>query len=310
LFDGRFRGGVDRAVKPVGAALTKTGLSPDHLTALGMLVAIPAAVVIGSGHTLIGFFLLMFAAVPDLLDGALAKASGRSSVRGAFFDSVSDRVTDILILGGVAWYLQDRYHGHAFALPLAIMGASLLISYQRAKAESLGFDAKGGLMERAERVVVLCAGLAFGILLVPLLWVMLALTLVTAVQRFVKVWRQATAAGFDPAGRSDTAGRHDTAGGAGAVAGRDQADPSAEDAHAPVGARAARSNTTGLPELAVAARWRAWREANGWAPRHPRYSPGAAHQAGAADRWRERRRARLEAEGRTVARRRSGTRRP
>ncbi|MBO0693995.1 MAG: CDP-alcohol phosphatidyltransferase family protein, partial [Acidimicrobiaceae bacterium] len=195
MFDGRFRGGVDRAVKPIGGALTRTGLSPDHLTALGMLLAVPAAVVIGSGHTLIGFFLLMFAAVPDLLDGALAKASGRSSVRGAFFDSVSDRVTDILILGGVAWYLQDRYHGHAFALPFAILGASLLISYQRAKAESLGFDAKGGLMERAERVVVLCAGLAFGVLLVPLLWVMLALTLVTAVQRFVKVWRQATAAG-------------------------------------------------------------------------------------------------------------------
>lgn len=300
MFDGRFRGGVDRAVKPIGGALTKTGLSPDHLTALGMILAVPAAVVIGSGHTLIGFFLLMFAAVPDLLDGALAKASGRSSVRGAFFDSVSDRVTDILILGGVAWYLQDRYHGHAFALPFAILGASLLISYQRAKAESLGFDAKGGLMERAERVVVLCAGLAFGFLLVPLLWVMLGLTLVTAVQRFVKVWRQATAAGVPSSSEPPVGDRDDEAGGGGA---------SPAEAGETAGARSGRSGAPVLPELAVAARWRAWREANGWAPRHPHYSPGSA-QAGAADRWRERRRARLEAEGRPVARRRSGTRRP
>jgi CDP-diacylglycerol--glycerol-3-phosphate 3-phosphatidyltransferase len=75
-----------------------------------------------------------------------------------------------------------------------VMGASSLISYQRAKAESLGLDAKGGLMERAERVVLLCAGLLWDRLLVPVLWVMLALTIITAGQRFVKVWRQAEVA--------------------------------------------------------------------------------------------------------------------
>ena len=69
----------------------------------------------------------------------------------------------------------------------------MLISYQRAKAESLGFDAKGGIMERAERFIVLAIGLLFGQILIPVLWVMLVLTLVTAVQRFVKVWRQASA---------------------------------------------------------------------------------------------------------------------
>jgi CDP-diacylglycerol--glycerol-3-phosphate 3-phosphatidyltransferase len=79
-------------------------------------------------------------------------------------------------------------------LPFAILGASLLISYQRAKAESLGFDARGGLMERAERTVALGFGLLFDSLLVPVLWVMLVLTLVTAVQRFVKVWQQASVA--------------------------------------------------------------------------------------------------------------------
>jgi CDP-diacylglycerol--glycerol-3-phosphate 3-phosphatidyltransferase len=83
-------------------------------------------------------------------------------------------------------------------LPLAVLAASMLISYERAKAESLGFDARGGLMERAERTVALGFGLLFDSLLVPVLWVMLALTLVTAVQRFLKVWRQASVPPVEP----------------------------------------------------------------------------------------------------------------
>ena len=70
----------------------------------------------------------------------------------------------------------------------------MLISYERAKAESLGFDARGGLMERAERIIALGVGLLFDSLLIAVLWVMLVLTLVTAVQRFVKVWQQASVA--------------------------------------------------------------------------------------------------------------------
>ena len=76
-------------------------------------------------------------------------------------------------------------------LPFAIMAASSIVSYERAKAESLGLYAKGGPMERAERIVLLCIGLLFESVLVPVLWVMLVLTVATAVQRFVKVWRQA-----------------------------------------------------------------------------------------------------------------------
>jgi len=78
-------------------------------------------------------------------------------------------------------------------LPVAVMGAAMLISYQRAKAESLGFDAKGGIMERAERFIVLALGLLISDILIPVLWVMLVLTLITAIQRFIKVWNQATA---------------------------------------------------------------------------------------------------------------------
>lgn len=192
MFDGRFRASVDRGVSPMGTALLRTRLSPDHLTALGLLMAIPTAIVIGSGRLLLGLVLLIASAVPDLLDGALAKASGKASVRGAFFDSVADRVTDALILGGLAWYLQSRHHGHAAILPLAILGVSMLVSYERAKAESLGFDARGGLMERAERIIALGLGLLFEGLLIPVMWIMLVLTTFTAVQRFLRVWGQAT----------------------------------------------------------------------------------------------------------------------
>jgi CDP-diacylglycerol---glycerol-3-phosphate 3-phosphatidyltransferase len=136
--------------------------------------------------------------VPDVLDGAVAKASGTASPRGAFFDSVIDRVSDALLLGGVAWYLASTQPGRVAVLPLAVLAASMLISYERAKAESLGFDARGGLMERAERLVLLGFGLLFESLLVPVLWVMLVLTLITAVQRFEKVWRQASAPQVQP----------------------------------------------------------------------------------------------------------------
>jgi len=194
MFDGKFRAPVERAVRPIGNGLRRTGLTPDHLTIAGVVIAVGAAVMIAQGHLIIGLVLVILAALPDLFDGALAKASDASSQRGAFFDSVIDRVTDATLFGGVAWYLASNDSAHMFMLPFAIMAASSIISYQRAKAESLGLDAKGGLMERAERIILLCLGLLFSSILVPILWVMLVLTCITAVQRFVKVWRQAAVA--------------------------------------------------------------------------------------------------------------------
>lgn len=194
MFDGKFRAPIDRAVKPIGNGLRRTGLTPDHLTVLGLLVGVGAAFAIGNGYLPLGLLLVVLAALPDLLDGALAKASGAASQRGAFFDSTVDRITDAVLLGGVAWYLAGEESPHMTLLPFAVMALSSLISYQRAKAESLGLEAKGGLMERAERVVLLCLGLLFEPLLVPVLWVMAVLTAVTAIQRFVKVWKQAQVA--------------------------------------------------------------------------------------------------------------------
>lgn len=194
MFDGKFRASVDRAVTPLGDGLRRTGMSPDHLTAAGVVVAGAAAVAIATGHMRLGLLLVILAGLPDLLDGALAKASGVASQRGAFFDSVVDRVTDAVLFGGLAWYYASGGSPRLALLPFAIMAVSSVISYQRAKAESLGLDAKGGLMERAERIVLLCFGLLFPEILTGVLWVMLVLTAITAGQRFVKVWRQAAVA--------------------------------------------------------------------------------------------------------------------
>ena len=201
MFDGKFRAPVDKAVKPLGNPLRRTRLTPDHLTWMGLLVAVAAAIAVGAGQLQLGLALVILAAVPDLLDGALAKASNSSSQRGAFFDSTIDRFADALLFGGVAWHLASTSSPHMALLPFAVMALSSIISYMRAKAESLGLDAKGGLMERAERIIALCLGLLFPVLLIPILWVMLVLTLVTAVQRFFKVWAQAEVSGIVQARR-------------------------------------------------------------------------------------------------------------
>ena len=192
MFDGNFRNGVDRVVRPVGRWLVRLGVSANFLTCIGLVMSVAACVLIGKGQLRLGLAFLILTAVPDLLDGAVAMAAGTSSKRGAFFDSTADRVTDGLLLCGIAWHLAESEGGTIMLLPMAILGVSSVISYERAKAELLGYDAKGGLMERAERMVVLGFGLCFQAVLIPVLWFMLVVTAVTAIQRFVKVWRQAT----------------------------------------------------------------------------------------------------------------------
>ena len=192
MFDGHLRTVTDKGVKPIGNFLARRGVTPDQLTGLGLVMAVATAVAVGSGHTMLGVFLLTASALPDLFDGAVAKASQSASMRGAFFDSTADRITDALLVGGIGWHLQTIKGGHYAMLAFAVLGVSTLISYMRAKAEIYGLDAKGGLMERAERIIVIGVGLFFAsVLLIPVMWLLLVLTSLTAVQRFIKIWKQA-----------------------------------------------------------------------------------------------------------------------
>jgi len=207
MFDGNFRTAVDKATTPVGHGLHRLGVSPDVITGIGVLMAGACGVAIGLGHFTLAAVLLALTGVPDALDGAVAKAAGSSGPRGAYLDSVFDRISDGLIFAGAGWYLAGTDNPRMAMLPFGLFIAASLVSYQRAKAESLGFEAKGGLMERAERFLALGFGLIFSAIFVEVLWVMFALTVITAVTRFIKVWRQATAVRTEPVAATPSAAR-------------------------------------------------------------------------------------------------------
>lgn len=198
MFDGNFRAAFERTVAPMGKGLQRAGVSPDVVTAVGVAMAAGCGIAIGTGRFSLAVLMLALTGLPDALDGAVAKAAGRTGPRGAFFDSVADRVSDGFLFAGAAWYLAGTDNPRMAMLPFALYIAASLVSYQRAKAESLGFNAKGGLMERAERFIALGFGLLFSSLFVATLWVMLALTAGTAVYRFIMVWRQASDRPVEP----------------------------------------------------------------------------------------------------------------
>ncbi len=195
MLDGQFRKQIDSLTQPVGRSAKKAGISADMVTAMGVVVAIGCAVAVGFGYLQLGLLLMILSGIPDLIDGAIAKAAGTSAARGAFFDSVTDRVTDGVLYLGIAWYYARGHHSALVLLPFGVYISASVVSYIRAKADALGFDAHVGFLERGERFVLLALGLLFGgDVLIGVLIATLVLSLVTAGQRFVFVWRQATAA--------------------------------------------------------------------------------------------------------------------
>ncbi len=189
MLDGNFRKSVETFTLPAGRWLVRIGFSADVLTTSGLVFSCATAWAIATGHHWLAIVFLILTGFQDMFDGPVAKASHRASQRGSFFDSVIDRVSDSMLLGGVAYYLTAHHHGQLVLLPFAILTTTFLISYQRSKAESLGLAAKGGLMERAERMILLGVGLLAKPIFIPILWVMLVLTAMTAAGRFRRVWQ-------------------------------------------------------------------------------------------------------------------------
>lgn len=200
MIDRRWRASVEQGLEPVGRVLVRAGISADALTIFGLAAAVATAVLIANGNLVWAVFGLIATGIPDILDGSVARQSGTANERGAFFDSVFDRIADAVILGGVAWHLSTE-GSQLSILVFAVLALTMLVSYERAKAEALGLSAQGGIMERLERFVLLGIGLALDIL-IPVLWIMLALTAITAAHRFVMVWRQATPKAVGKSSRS------------------------------------------------------------------------------------------------------------
>ncbi|MGD0343871.1 MAG: CDP-alcohol phosphatidyltransferase family protein [Acidimicrobiales bacterium] len=185
-----------REHRSIGQHLVAAGVGADAVTTVGVLLAAATAVFIAWHWFVVSVALIIVGGLMDTLDGHVAKVAGTASPRGAFLDSVADRVGDSLIFGGLAWYFIRAHDANAALIPIAILAVSNLVSYQRAKAESLGFSAHGGMMERAERLIFLGVTLFIAFFapaaLVPLLLTLLTLTGITCVGRFVRVWGQAT----------------------------------------------------------------------------------------------------------------------
>ncbi len=145
-------------LRPLWMLVLRTGVPANAVTTLSVLLAAAAGVALSSGRFALGGWLFIFSGVCDFLDGRLARARGQSSPAGAALDSVLDRYAELLVFGGLAWYYRDSW---VLLLVLAAIGGSLLVSYVRAKGESLGvsFD-NVGLMQRPERIAVLGASVA------------------------------------------------------------------------------------------------------------------------------------------------------
>lgn len=198
----RFREFWTKVVTPVAKLLLRLGVSPDAVTLVGTLgVAFGALFFFPRGDLLVGVLFITAFVFSDLLDGTMARMSGSSSKWGAFLDSTLDRLGDAAIFGGIAMYYvgpgeSDRLA--ALALYCLVMGS--VTSYARARAESLGMEAKGGLAERADRLVAILVmtGLAaifdFLVLIPITLGVLAVASTITVVQRILTVRRQALAA--------------------------------------------------------------------------------------------------------------------
>lgn len=199
MINAKLRSGWDKLMRPVGGWLARTRLSPDAVTYMGVLLQVYCAYLIVEGHLLVAGLLSVVAGFADALDGALAKAKGVASKWGAFLDSSTDRLADALFLLPVAWLygvqpdVASRYDAWTAGLALAALVFGFLVSYTKARAESLGFDCNVGLAERAERLIVIIIALVFDLVLIGVAILTVA-SAITFLQRMVHVRRQARAA--------------------------------------------------------------------------------------------------------------------
>jgi len=193
--------GYLRLIEPVAEFLVKRRVNPNVITTIGTLCTIAAAVTYAFGHISIGGWILGLTALFDVLDGVVARRTGRETKFGAFYDSSLDRVSDGMILGGLAVFYATDTPRHSVAMViiclLAIIG-TFLTSYTRARADALGINAKVGMIQRVERVVLLSApqalfGLAFhGLVLTAIVTVLAVTSWITAVQRIAFVYAATT----------------------------------------------------------------------------------------------------------------------
>lgn len=182
------RSATDRLVVPIARWLVGLGATPNWITTAGLVGTAAGCAIVLAGAPVPGGIVMAVAVLTDAFDGAVARERGTSSPLGAFYDSVADRVSDALLFSTAAWLVRDA--PLLFGLAMIALAAAFTTSYIRAKAESLGWNATVGLVERPERVIILIPGIGLG-----LLWLALPLLAaggcLTVAQRGRTVLRQA-----------------------------------------------------------------------------------------------------------------------
>ena len=187
MIETRVRPRIGGALQIAGRALAATGLKPTHLTILGFLLTVGGAYLVARDLLIAGGSLVAVGSFIDALDGPLARELGSAGPRGAFLDSVTDRISETAMFAGAGYAVASD--PLLVGLAVVSLGGSLVTSYLRAKAEASRVDGRTGLMGRAERVILFCVGVVAGFI-GPMLWAMAVLTWITVVQRFVSTWRQ------------------------------------------------------------------------------------------------------------------------
>jgi CDP-diacylglycerol--glycerol-3-phosphate 3-phosphatidyltransferase len=192
------KNGYLRLMDPIAEFLVRRRVHPNTITIWGTVLMMAGGVLYGVGHISIGGWLLGLTALTDVLDGMVARRSNTSSQFGAFLDSTLDRVADGFTMGGLAvFFAFSPVHRSPTMVAVCITGliGAFLTSYTRARAESLGLDAKVGMLQRPERVVLLSApqaffGLALNAWVLTIIIYILAMTAwITVVQRIMYVYR-------------------------------------------------------------------------------------------------------------------------
>lgn len=180
--------------RPFVEALRRLGVSPNSVTISGIVITIVAAWLASEGRLLTSGLVLAAASLLDLLDGALARATGKTTKFGAILDSTGDRISEAAMLAGLALWFSHEGNAAAIVVSYIALIASFLVSYIRARGEAMGFDCTVGLCTRPERVIVLALGLLTGFVFVAVCVIAFCAS-VTVVQRLLHLQRKGKESG-------------------------------------------------------------------------------------------------------------------
>lgn len=185
----------NRLSDPLARLIAKTGISPNALTIIGFLLNVGVAVVVGYKLLFIGGFLLLFSGLFDMLDGSVARMTGKSSKYGAILDSTFDRLSEAAVLFGllIFYAYQPTINMQGIILIFISTIGSFMISYMRARAEALEIKCEVGFFTRPERVILLSIGLIFSNILIYILWILAIGTNLTALWRLLYIRHKAVA---------------------------------------------------------------------------------------------------------------------